>query len=252
MTPAMTAISEFHRAGGRHDWTVDQTAPIPVHPHSVALPAPDWPDAKLTDCIAARVSCRNFATDAPLDLAALSMLLAFGYGIRGHVRTMDHDLAERPVPSASALYALSVLVFVRNVAGLHPAIYRYDPTRHSLTACAALPTDPALAQIYLQQDYVAQAAAILTLTAQPDAVAERYTERAYRFLLMEAGHVVQNIALGAAATDLGCCPIGGFEDYRVAMAANIDPALEWPLYAAAIGPKAIPENGDIRDPLIPK
>ncbi|WP_164669797.1 nitroreductase family protein [Virgibacillus doumboii] len=45
-----------------------------------------------------------------------------------------------------------------------------------------------------------------------ESAVEQYGERGYRFCLLEAGHIVQNVMLTAAACDEAVTPIGGFKD----------------------------------------
>ena len=43
----------------------------------------------------------------------------------------------------------------------------------------------------------------------------KYGLRGYRFALLEAGHVMQNAVLAAAALALPALPVGGFYDRRL-------------------------------------
>ncbi|MCM2676620.1 nitroreductase family protein [Alkalicoccobacillus plakortidis] len=45
-----------------------------------------------------------------------------------------------------------------------------------------------------------------------DEVNQHYGERGYRFSLLEAGHIMQNMNLVASSLNLGIAPIGGFID----------------------------------------
>jgi SagB-type dehydrogenase family enzyme len=67
----------------------------------------------------------------------------------------------------------------------------------------------------------------------------KYGLRGYRFTLLEAGHVVQNLQLAAAASGLGCLPIGGFFDRRLDDILALDGVNESALYCVAVG--TVPE-----------
>ena len=58
----------------------------------------------------------------------------------------------------------------------------------------------------------------------------KYGDRAYRFTLLEAGHVGQNLVLAATALGLAAVPIGGFFDRRVDAFLGIDGLHEASLY----------------------
>lgn len=63
----------------------------------------------------------------------------------------------------------------------------------------------------------------------------KYGDRGYRYLLLEAGHVGQNLDLVASALGLGAVNLGGFYDDELARLLCLDPEWEIPLYATAIG-----------------
>jgi SagB-type dehydrogenase family enzyme len=69
----------------------------------------------------------------------------------------------------------------------------------------------------------------------------KYGLRGYRFALLEAGHLMQNVLLAAAALDLAAVPVGGFFDSRLERLLSIDGVNESALYCASIG--IAPEGG---------
>ena len=58
----------------------------------------------------------------------------------------------------------------------------------------------------------------------------KYGDFAYNLALLEAGHMAQNIALGATALGLGARPIGGFNDSVVHQILDIDGESEQAVY----------------------
>jgi SagB-type dehydrogenase family enzyme len=63
----------------------------------------------------------------------------------------------------------------------------------------------------------------------------KYGLRGYRFALLEAGHVVQNIALAATALRIPALPLGGFYDRRVDDVVGADGLDEATVYAVLLG-----------------
>ncbi len=63
----------------------------------------------------------------------------------------------------------------------------------------------------------------------------KYGARAYRFTLLEAGHVGQSFLLAAAALGLATTPLGGFYDRRVDEFLGIDGIHEAALYLLPVG-----------------
>lgn len=204
-----------------------------VPSHAPPLPEPTLPPS-LRKMLDLRVSCRRFSPE-PLAIAHLGALLHAGYGVLGKAAANGVEFDHRPVPSAGACYPLHIFVLVRTVAGADRGAYRYDPDAHRLTPMGARPDDATTAILFLDQPYVASASAIIVMAAEMGKTLERYADRGYRYVLFEAGHVGQNIALCAAATGLGNLEIGGFLDGQLAAVLQIGGPVVVPLYAAAVG-----------------
>jgi SagB-type dehydrogenase family enzyme len=190
--------------------------------------------AALKKLLKQRVSCRRFSSE-PLALAHLGALLHAGYGVIGRAVVNGRKFDHRPVPSAGALYPMHIFVLVRAVAGADMGTYRYDPAARRLTPVGARPADATIAAIFLDQPYVSTASAIIVAAAELGRPLERYADRGYRYVLFEAGHVAQNIAVCAAATGVGNLQIGGFLDDHLTTVLRIDGRTTVPLYAAAVG-----------------
>ena len=68
---------------------------------------------------------------------------------------------------------------------------------------------------------IAAAAGVLAVvTARLDATLVRYGDRGYRYVLLEAGHVGQNLDLASSALGLGALDLGGFLDRMLAAHAE--------------------------------
>ena len=63
----------------------------------------------------------------------------------------------------------------------------------------------------------------------------------YRYMLLEAGHVGQNLTLTAVALNLGVCSLGGFFDDELGELLRLDAREQPLLYCLAVG---VPESGD--------
>ena len=63
----------------------------------------------------------------------------------------------------------------------------------------------------------------------------RYRERAYRYVLMEAGHIGQNVYLAATSMGLGACAIGAFLDQELDALLGLDGQEEAAIYLLAVG-----------------
>ena len=70
----------------------------------------------------------------------------------------------------------------------------------------------------------------------------RYVERGYRYLHLDAGHVCQNLALGAEQIGSGICPIAAFDDVKLNSALGLDGEDMFVTYLATVGKKPRVEN----------
>jgi len=228
--------------------------PIPHRAHppstpsiggSVELPRPrDLSSASLTGALAARVSCRRF-TGEPLGLDELSAVLHAAYG--GPNGVHGEERSTRPVPSAGATYPLEIHLIVSSIAGLEPCTCRYMPLGHRLvlTGDAIAPDD--IGELFLGQPYLAGASACAVIATTLGPSLSRYGDRGYRYVLLEAGHVAQNLNLASGALGLGNLNLGGFCDQLLGRALGL--AEQVPLYGVAVGRPSTNDAEAVRLPV---
>jgi len=63
----------------------------------------------------------------------------------------------------------------------------------------------------------------------------KYGERAYRYIYLDAGHIAENLALGATSLRLGSCQIAAIFDDEVNEIINVDGTSESALYLSVVG-----------------
>lgn len=201
----------------------------------VRLPPPLKPAADLAELIERRQSYRQFAR-LPLRLPELSTILKQSYGL-GRAAVIDgFERCRRPVPSAGALYPLEVYVIVNSIDGVESGICHYGLIDHSLERLTDTPVrSETISQLFLDQECVADAAVIVIITAVPARTMRKYGDRGYRYILLEAGHVGQNLMLSCGALGLATIALGGFLDGPLADLLKIDVETEMPIYALAVG-----------------
>ncbi|MEO7588808.1 MAG: SagB/ThcOx family dehydrogenase [Arachnia sp.] len=181
------------------------------------------------------MSCRAFSAE-PLDLARLGSVLRACYGILGRCGTAETEVVERPNPSAGGLYPLEISVIARAVDGLVPGVHHYVPAADVLELVREGPFPPQwIEYLFMGQPWVAKSACVLVLSAVTGRSLVKYSDRGYRYLLIEAGHVGQSLDLTATALGLGAVNLGGFYDDELAGLLCLDAEREVALYAAAVG-----------------
>ena len=169
-----------------------------------------------------RSTCRNFA-DSPITMLDIGVILRAMYSA---------DLA--PVPSAGALYPLELYVFARAVDGLGDgSVWFYDHSSDELCQLEQ-PVDGEDLIVALDSDWMARASAIVAVTANLSLHARKYSNRGYRYSLLEAGQVLQNGICAALSLDLATAEYGGFDDGRVARLLELPAELD-PVALLAVG-----------------
>jgi SagB-type dehydrogenase family enzyme len=191
-----------------------------------ALPAPARPACSLWSALDRRRSRRDFAGGA-LDGRLLATVLDAAYGAR--------DGNRRTVPSGGALYPLELYVAARAVDRVASGVYRYDSELHALEEHELGDPWPALVAACPLPGLLDDAAAALLVRAVFGRARFKYGQRGYRFALLEAGHLVQNVALAAAALDLPALPLGGFFDGQVDELVGADGVEESVVYGVVLG-----------------
>ncbi len=210
--------------------SVKRYGEAPVTP----LPAHQLPPVPLRSAIAQRRSERAFGP-GPIELGDLGLLLDAGYGVTA---TLPPGQPVRAVPSGGALYPLELYVAAARVRGLGAAIFHFDPFRRVLERLSARAGSDALAALSPYGSLLADAAAVIFVTGMFWRTRFKYGLRGYRFCLLEAGHVAQNMLLAATALGLASLPVGGLYDRRVDELLGVDGVNESVVYAISVGTRA--------------
>jgi len=63
----------------------------------------------------------------------------------------------------------------------------------------------------------------------------KYQERTYRYALLEAGHLGQNVYLAATAMGMGACAVGAFLDDGLNAMLEVDGQQEAAVYMLSVG-----------------
>jgi SagB-type dehydrogenase family enzyme len=203
------------------------------HLPAVGLPEPAYPDVTLEQAVRARRSGREFGLGS-LSLPELATLLHGAYGVSSRAVNGSRQTF-RSVPSGGALYPLEVYCAVFRVDDVVPGLYHFDPLRGVLEQYRRLEALDELVRASTYPEFVEQCAVTFLVTAMFWRTRFKYGLRGYRFALLEAGHVVQNLVLVAGSLGLAAVPLGGFYDRLVDEFLGVDGVNESALYLACLG-----------------
>ncbi len=208
---------------------------VPKDGKFISLPNPteiSVPNLELRFAIESRRSIREYARD-PFTLQDLAYLLWCTQGI---LERHEPYATFRNVPSAGGRHAFETYLLINRVNDLEPGLYRYLAFTHRLMVLK-VGSDIAdrLMEACLKQSIVKKSAVTFIWSCVIYRMAWRYSERAYRLVHLDAGHVCQNLYLAAEQIDCGVCAIGAFDDEIMAALLGIDGAEEFAIYCATVG-----------------
>ena len=207
----------------------------------VSLPRPRTDDV-FTRTLRARRTWRIFGQKS-VTLAQLARLLHLSLGVQVWGKTPNGaPVAFKTSPSAGARQPIAAYVAARDVRGLAPGLYRYDSSGHCLERVSSGLSTRRLEGYVGKQWWFGPASAIVFLAGTVGRVTGRYDHpRAYRFLLLEAGHICQTFCL--AATWMGLAPFctAALADSAIERDFTMDGIDEIVLYAAGVGTQ--PKSG---------
>jgi len=228
------------------DWTVEQkmqtvpdTPPPPPFKkrkgnESVALPQDEVETDSFYGTLHARRTRREFsAADVPLK----SVSLQTTWGVQGYVESKAYGLLPlKTSPSGGARHPVEVYLMALRVEGLDRGLYHDDAKDQMLERLSSEAT-PQMARAYCaDQPYAAHAAALFIMTAVFARTMWKYHHaRAYRVVLLDAGHLGQTFCL--TATRLGLAPFStaALKDSLIETDLGIDGISESVLYVTGIG-----------------
>jgi len=200
---------------------------------SDALPTPDY--MKLLDT---RRSLRDYS-GKPMTQAELGFMLWSAQGVksyRGQVATF------RTVPSGGARHPFETYVAVQAVEGLEPGLYRYLPLENVGEKAVTIErlgsiqdyTDKITAML-AGQAWAAKAPVILFYSCIPYRAEWRYDSAAHRVVLIDLGHLGQNVMLSAVALGLGSCCMAAYDQQLCDEVLGFDGLSEYTVYAISVG-----------------
>ena len=204
---------------------------------NIPLPSPrQQSDTSVEDALHSRRSVREYKKEA-LTLAEIAQIVWAAQGINeeaGKSSAFSLRARLRTAPSVGALYPLEIYLVAGEVTGLEKGTYRYLPQQHCLTKVQEGDSRTRLARAALGQRWVKNAPGVLVVSGIYERTRVKYGDRAERYVLMEAGAVIQNVYLQAVSLGLGTVVVGAFNDQEVRTVLDL-PKGEYPLALMPLG-----------------
>lgn len=180
-----------------------------------------------------RKSQRSYKDDS-MTMDQLSFLLWTTQGIK-EIRG-NNSATIRPVPSAGARHAFETYLAIFKVEGLEKGIYHYLPIEHSIEFIGMIDDfEKTVSDSLCEQKWASASAVTFFYSAIPYRSEWRYCTDAHKLMLIDVGHVVQNLYLSCQAIGCGTCAIAAFDQQKADKMLQLDGEDEFVIYAAPVG-----------------
>lgn len=180
-----------------------------------------------------RKSRRNYDKQN-LNIKEISVMLFLTQKIKNNKQ-------KRPVPSAGARYPIDTYIAVNRVEDIEAGVYKYSPDDHKLNLIYKDETimektaEACFSMRFKQQKFIEKAAVMFFWVAVPYRSEWRYDILAPKLILLEAGHICQNLYLAAEHLGVGACAVGAYDQDKVDNILKLDNKKEMVVYLATAG-----------------
>lgn len=167
-----------------------------------------------------RRSVREFSGEA----VGLQSIIDLVWSAYGEIRSTENNDLEpayrRTVPSAGALYPLTLHIVLFNKAGsLLPGVYRVFMSAPDSVGFDLVTEDISrIERAYVDPLMLEGAHGVIVISGSFEVTQEKYGNRSLLYVTLEAGHAAQNIHIAASDLDVATVEVGGFVDEVVATA----------------------------------
>ncbi len=207
-------------------------------PREVSLPTPWLSELLKGDAPSAG---REGATMKPEDL---SRILQLTYSLTARAKQSGGgDFFFRSAASAGALYPTEIYVATRGVEGLEDGLYHFSIARHGLAPLRSGDLSAYISRLLRPQTGGLQVTFFLSAIFFRSAW--KYRDRAYRYHLLDTGHVLEHLILSLRAMGLPHTCTFDFDDHGVNRLLGLDETREATLVLVGTGAAAgtEPEDG---------
>ena len=175
----------------------------------------------LEEALARRRTVRQF-TGQPLKPTEIAQLAWAGQGVT------EPQKGLRTAPSAGGLYPIDLYFATQD------GLFVYRPQGHALEQILEQDVRGMLSAAGSMQEALVQAGCDIIVAGSARKLSAQFRDDAKKYMLLEAGHIAQNIQLQAVCLDLGSVTIGGFDTKEVSRICRLPKEIE-PIYVICVG-----------------
>lgn len=190
--------------------------------------------AGLDQTLTTRRCTQTLSTELP-SARTLARILLKAHGVCG-------EGSRGPTPSAGGLQAQELYAVVLTGGWLPAGAYHYDRAEHCLSQVLDSAERERWRELVPSTNAVSGGALLWILVADGQRVSDKYGDRSDRLLLLEAGHLMQNLCLLSASLGLCTVPQGGSLEHEIARELGL-PQSDVVLYTGLCGAPARSASG---------
>ena len=175
---------------------------------------------------------RRAYSNSLLNKNDLSLLLYYTQGIK---KTLSDGRNMRTVPSAGARHPFETYFYLNKSEELPTGLYYYNPLEHKILLINNQDLTEELIEGAIGQKFIKEAAATFCWVANYSRTAWRYSERSFRYIHLDGGHLCQNLYLVAEALNYGVCAIAAYDDEKMNKLLKLNSNDRFVAYMASLG-----------------
>ncbi|MBI3857764.1 MAG: SagB family peptide dehydrogenase [Planctomycetes bacterium] len=203
-----------------------ETRSYPGYPETALPRCRPRPLTGLEKTLASRRCVRRLGRGLP-SKRDLGRLLQFAHGVSG-------GEGRGPVPSSGGLQSLELYAAAFDPSWLPPGVHHYDRAGHRLSQILRRAERERWRSLVPAMDLVEGGALLWIIVGDAARIGAKYGDRGGRFLLIEAGHLMQNLCLMSASLGLSTVPLGGALEPEIARELEL-PETDAVLYVGLCG-----------------
>lgn len=195
-------------------------------------------NSNIFECIEGRRSVRKYSEDY-ISLEHLSYLLWATQGIQ---QLNNKTTTLRTVPSGGSSHTFETYLIISRVVGLQNGIYRYLPLEHKLLFYYDIDNmqykiDEATPKQPFVPNFASKSNVVFAWSSIPYRAEYKFDVTAHKKILIDVGHLCQNLYLAAESIDCGVCAIGIYDQNLIDEMLGLNGEDEFVIYMAALGKK---------------
>ena len=204
------------------------------------------PKADFFECVSNRISRRTYSKE-PMTIDELSFLLWCTQGVKkvisGYKKYIKDGSGKnylRPVATGGCIPSYETYIAINNVSGVESGIWKYLPLSHQLLYIKnvknlSMRISDTFTNPSQDQSYASKAAVVFLWACRPYYGEWRYKETSHKLMLIDLGHISQQLYLATEAIGCGCCAIGGYYQNKADELIDVDGENEFTVLCASIG-----------------